>query len=635
MSGSTAPPNRAGPVLIDTELGQLNAICEELEGHEPGHPARVEPLRAALRLRRAFNERTEEVLDGPQSSDPEVERLHALASIGVQELGAAADPPTWSLRSYDAARYGPLFGVSDDGDAAPKIVRAFLDSPKANVLRDLNALNPQTVGACLDAERMSAAGELLVGPPEFSKILRSTEGRVPMTTNVGTIVLPRFFRPCPTITVQKGADPVDSAVDALRAEFSEYVERDGRPARPITVYVNFRSWKFRKSEKVEVLRRLRKAVEGGTFCDPTVHRLGLLQRVKTRAVRAAGFALDVAAQANLKHVMIEGDMRLEAQDQVVLPGLLSYFEADTVNSIMKKAQGLRVVVRAKNEIDVGTAARTIWSGLTAARGLGAQLGKFGLFPLSFEQQIEALRMIAAWFPTWTPSPAFYVDRPMMTKDQVFSERQLVDLAIRWVEEAAAGGARVALFDAPDRSPAPAGTSQRAYREDRGRRLMKRRSDDGVGVWEQADVSRILEAASSCKPPVGTMWAGGLDGPHVYWLAQRGAFAIFTTSTTARRVAIVDPQADPSASSDVEPTYYGVLAVRMIIEAGFLRGVADRAQDADTIASLDGSVDPVLKALAAGTFSKPDPNEGVPVLDALGHVLEPLWRTHFSAVGVGR
>jgi hypothetical protein len=164
-------------------------------------------------------------------------------------------------------------------------------------------------------------------------------------------------------------------------------------------------------------------------------------------------------------------------------------------------------------------------------------------------------------------------------------------------------------------------------------LIKRGPGDGVGVWEQDDVSRILEAAGGCDPRVETMWAGGLDGRQVYWLAQKGAFGIFTTSTTARRVAVVDPKADPAAASELEPTYYGVLAVRMVIEAGFLRGVAEGRDDPHVVTRLDDSVEPVLRALESGLLSAAGEEADFPVLDVLRLVLEPLWRTHLSTEGV--
>lgn len=50
------------------------------------------------------------------------------------ELGAAP------LRDYDAERYGPLLGVSDEGSAADAIVAAALDSPKARALPSPTAL---------------------------------------------------------------------------------------------------------------------------------------------------------------------------------------------------------------------------------------------------------------------------------------------------------------------------------------------------------------------------------------------------------------------------------------------------------------------------------------------------------------
>jgi hypothetical protein len=617
--------------LTVEEFQALQSLDERLRTASPGSPTRTEDLRALIQLRRVVNTRTSPMPG--RTSDTDVAQLHELATAALRELGSNGDPPTWSLGVYDAERFGTILGVSDDGGAAPQIARAFLTSPKANVLRELGALSLETIGCCVDAERIGAAGELLAGPDEYAKLLRSVDGLVPMTTNVGSIVLPRFFRPLPSITVTPSRDPVRAAISRLRVEFSAFVEQPGHPARPVVLYINFRARQFNLRTKVRILTSLREAVDAGTFGDPRLHRLGLLQRIRTHPSRAADFAIDVASQAGIKQLMIEGDTRLEAQDQLMLPGLLAYFAPRTVNRILRRAHGKGINVVPKNEVDVGTATRTIWSGLTAARGMGAHLGKFGLFPLTFEQQLKAIAAIPSLFPTWSAAPAFYVDRPIVGDHGVYMERQLVDLAIPWLRAAAGAGIRVALFDAPDRTPAPAGMGRRAYRDDRGRRLVKRDANDRIGVLTFGDVKAIAAAASQCQPPVRVMWAGGLDGRQAYDLAREGAFGIYTTSTTARAVAIADPNADPSATVHLEPTYFGVLGMRMAVEAGFLLGSAERSRENDVATEIAGAVEPVLLALTDGRLIGVGEDESVAVLDELRRVLEPAWRTHFKRVRV--
>lgn len=624
-------------LLTDKERAELEAATATLEEREAVEPERIDALRALVRLQERVWARVPP--DNPSASAAELGRL---ADSAVRELGGTADPPIWSLRDYDADQLGPILGVSDDGDAGPAIVRAFLDSPKAVALRRRGLLSTRTIGACLDAERMSAAGELLVGIDEYTKVRNTAVGRIPITTNVGTVVLPRFYRTMPFVTfTEGGGDPVPTAIRALRREFEPYrtPPAGGKPL-PIIVYVAFRGGdRLRREEKLRRLSALADGVHSGEFCDPAIHRLGLLQRANDRGSSAPKFAVDLAADAGLTDVAIESHPRYESQDQLLLPGLLSFFPPERVNEILAHAAKRKVAIRTKNRIDVATAARTIWAGLTAARTMGAQLGKFGLFPLTLEEQIKTIELVRPWFGNWSATPAFYVDRPLVTEERVYRERELVEPATRWLEGAAAAGADVVLFDAPDRTPAPAGTGRRAYTEDRGRRLLKQNDEDELGVLTLDDLERLDQTARSQPTPVRILWAGGLSGRQAFELARRKAFGIFTTSTTARRVAVGARGGDPTLASELEPTYFGVLGVRMLIEAGFLAGAA---KDSQAARALEGAAEPVLQAVAEGLLSGATDANSLPMLERLRAVLEQGWEAHLdqttghsSAPSVGR
>jgi hypothetical protein len=561
--------------------------------------------------------------------------LDSIASQGLLEVGGGPWQP-WSLREYDSARYGPLLGVSDDGGAANQIVRAFTDSPKSKVLRCRGELSLETIGGCVDAERISAAGELLVGPAEFAAVREAVIGRVPMTTNVGTVVLPRFYRAAPSVTVRADATAgeLPQAIADLKAAFAPYrANPTGGPGRSVTAYVAFRSRdRIRTRRKVEILRELDRAVRDGATGDPVGFSIGLLQRAKDRGSAAPQYAIDLVAQAGLTKVLIEGAPRWESQDQLMFPGLLSFFSSRRVNEILAYAADKGVTIEPKNRIDPETAARTIWAGLVAARTMGAQLGKFGLFPLPFEQQSAVVGAVQGMLPGWTATPAFYVDRPLVTSTRVFEERALVDPIVRWIEAVSAAGANIVLLDAPDRTPHPAGTSQLPYQMDRGRRLLKRDDPSGradrVGVLTAEDVDTISAAAKALHEPVRIMWAGGIDGRQAYDLARRGEFGIFTTSTTARRVA-VRGGGDPSLAARLEPTYLGVLGVRMVVEAGFLAGVAAAEGDARMAGEIDRTAEPVLAALESGLLVTADDDDRIPSLDALADILEPVWSRHLA------
>ncbi len=558
------------------------------------------------------------------------EALDRRAASAVVELGSVPIA-TWSLRDYDSSVFGPLLGVSDDGQNTHDIVRAFLRSPKSEVLRSRGLLDDQTIGAAVDAERISAAGELLVGPSEYAAVWTSAASLVAMTTNVGSIVLPRFYRAMPFVTVvwPPGSDP-DVVVNRVTHEVVQRFEAfvHAVSGQEITVFVTFRGAdRVSRARKLSLLSACVEAVDQHLALDTSAHRIGLLQRFDGRTSTAPRFAIGLAREAGLTEVMLEGNARYESQDQLLLPGLLAYFSEAVANRLLKDAREAGVAVRTKNRIDTGTAARTIWSGLSAARGMGLHLGKFGLFPLTFDEQIQVLDTIRPWFNDWTPTPAFYVDRPMVTPDGIKSEGTLKGVALDWISGVARAGYPIALIDSPDRTPAPAGSGRRSWADDRGRRLIKRPNDGGVGVLSLDEVREILDAAGRRRPHVRILLAGGLSANEAAELVKAGAFGIFTTSTTARRVA-AGAGDDPAAAERLQPTHNGVLAMKMVTEAAFL---AVRLGRARSRAQADDQLRRLLLAADDGVAKSGD--EGSEMLGAIGADLRPLWEEQFDRVGV--
>ncbi len=614
------------------ERGTLARLTKRLAAVLPGAlRERADILREILSLHQRVWSRL------PPSTTPAAARtaeahLGRLAEQAVLELGGIPDRMAWSIHEYDDARYGPLLGVSDDGGAASHIVAAMHDSPKARVLRRRGELSIQTVGGCLDAERMSAAGELLVGPAEYARCAAAAAGRVPVTTNVGTVVLPRFFRHRPQIVFKARGPrrPMGLAISQLKAVLAPYVAPPGGGnALPTTVFVAFRGAdRLSTAKKIDVLSTLQGTIASGQVGDPQEHRLGLLQRSRNRGSKAPLLAIDIAAAAAIQQVIIEGDARYESQDQLLLPGLLAFYPTARVGEVLAHAASRGIVITPKNQIDVATSARTIWVGLTAARSMGASLGKYGLFPLTLPEQFEAMAQVQPHFGSWTATPAFYVDRPVVSAAAVHEERGLMAAAKEWLAAAAKAEASVVLFDSPDRTPAPIGSGRLRYDEERGRRMIKRNPQDSVGVLTMSDVHKLLAIAQRQSPVVRTIWAGGLDGRQAFDLARHGAFGIYTTSTTARRVALTGV-GDPSATSAIEPTFLGVSAVKMVIEAGFLAGVNARKGRPDREAAIVDAVEPAIVALESGLIAKLDHSAAVPELDALRGVLEPLWEDHLA------
>src|SRR5690349_18650741 len=85
------------------------------------------------------------------------------------------------LVDHDSAHDGPLFAVSDEGSAGHVVVDAAYASAKARALRFPTR---GRLGVILDGERMTSAGEVPIGPPEYGPLLAAGAGRVLLTTNV-------------------------------------------------------------------------------------------------------------------------------------------------------------------------------------------------------------------------------------------------------------------------------------------------------------------------------------------------------------------------------------------------------------------------------------------------------------------
>jgi hypothetical protein len=204
-------------------------------------------------------------------------------------------------------------------------------------------------------------------------------------------------------------------------------------------------------------------------------------------------------------------------------------------------------------VDVDSAARTIWTGLEAARANGFDAGKYGLLPLTLEEQAQVIELITRWTSGWTAIPAFYVDTPLLTATEAFDVGQCEVAARRWLKAARGAGATTVLFDAPDRvNP---------------RRLVHASdSPDGVLTPDQIEALRDYSELLGVK----ILWSGGITAAQAFDLARRRVFGIFSTSSTAAKIAVTAQfQQDPRLAAENEPTEFGVRRMHAIIQGGFL------------------------------------------------------------------
>jgi hypothetical protein len=451
------------------------------------------------------------------------------------------------LADYDSDQYGPLFAVSDEGSAGPAVLRAALSSAKAAV----GASSPFRLGVILDGERMTSAGEVPIGPPEYGALSAAAAGQLLLTTNVGTRINVRLTGQLPEFPAL-----AESAESVIKV-FQQFLDTPDRRPRPLTIRLEVDPGTdcTRLSALVGKLDEARKKGEIGPA---DVHQLSVLicfqEEIATDAQLEHSEAV-IAAAANLgiPEVAIDGAQLPYARRRWGAQGLLNVLSIPATNRLLKFATAHGVRLTPRYQIDVESAARTIWTGLEAARLSRFDAGKYGLLPLTLEEQGQVIELITRWTGGWTAIPAFYVDTPLVTATEVFDVAQCEEAARRWLKAARGAGATTVLFDAPDRvNP---------------RRLVRGKdSPDGVLTPDQIEALRTYSDLLGVK----ILWSGGITAAQAFELARRRVFGIFSTSSTAAKIAVTAQfERDPRMAAENEPTEFGVRRMHAIIQGGFL------------------------------------------------------------------
>lgn len=549
-----------------------------------------------------------------QRSNPSVAQYKPLVEEAFTKIGGSAEPSLVSLHSYDSNRFGPYLGVSDEGKAAREFCRAILASPKAEVL---GSQPPLAVGAALDAERLAAVGEVAVGSDEYRNIWLACQGQVLMSTNVGTRLNLRYYavRPMIEIELAQVESMVAKASEQLPKLFAPFWRTlDGKP-RPVTVFARFTKG-ILYNHRLAVLRELCRRVRSGDFCDPTVHRLGLLADVGNgaRGVRAAQRHIGMAKAVRINEVAIRGFVTGEAEDQISLPGLLNYFDAPLVRALMRTSQKKHVVLTPKNLVDPDTVARQVWAPLQVARGMGLALGKYGLFPLTLEEANVVMGLVQGWFADWSAAPVCYVDLPIVSTDEIYMEAEIVEGMKRWLDIVAKHRIPVVLFD----------TAQKA----KGRQLMKNHLDDKVGILHEQQIQDLDRYATRLH--IKALWAGGIDLAQTLAFGRLKVFGIYVTSAAAA-LHPVDPAVrnDPSLAAERRVTLAGVRNTKLLLEGGFLVTRLRKLGQTEKAATLERTALQFLNQVNETGQQPPDAK----VSQSLHQLVVEAWKLHFCNVGV--
>ena len=457
--------------------------------------------------------------------------------------------------AYDSERFGPLFAVSDEGSAGETIVNAAYASAKAKALWPID---PVSLGIALDGERMTSAGEVPIGPPEYEDLSDAAAGRLLLTTNVGVRVNTRLTQQLPEFAATEKSANDKQWLDNVFAAFEPFLHTpDGQP-RPLTVRLSVDHNAPIKSLK-GVVSKLEAGRKEGKIGPAEIHRLSVLvtfeDRITDDEIGVIERIMQLAVDAGIRELAVDGDLREPARRRLGIQSLLNILDPEHLRRLLEVSHRLGVRLTYRYQLDLETAARTIWTGLHTARTNGFSAGKYGLVPMTLEEQGAVIEMITGWTADWTAIPAFYVDTPLLTAEDVYDDTRCKDAAKLWLKTARGAGAKVVLFDSPDRvNP---------------RRLIRQANvANDIGVLTLADIEEILAYAK--KLGISILWSGGITSRQAFELAKRKVFGIFSTSSTAAKIAVTAAfEDDPRLATENEPTDFGVRRIHAIIQGGFL------------------------------------------------------------------
>jgi hypothetical protein len=494
-----------------------------------------------------------------------------------------------ALEKYNHRRFGPVLGISDEGSAAQTIAEAGYASAKAWAVANPDA---DIVGLIFDGERMGSAGEVPIGPDEYAKFIPATEHSIFCSTNVGVRVNTRIHQPLPEYRVADAKANETAWLDSIFAKFKPFIfTPDGIP-RPLTVRLVIEGASCKKAVR-KLVPKLEAGRADGRLGSAGTHRLSLLSlfdhEIGKADVAEIESVVKLASELGVPEVAIDGVLVEGARRRISVQGLLNILDSNTAKALLAHAKAHGVALVYHYEVDPETAARTVWTGLNSAFRSGLTAGKYGLLPLQLREQEYVVRNVQKWMKDWTPVPAFYVDTPLVTDDDVYGSDRVVEGAKIWMSMVAANGASVVLIDAPDRiSP---------------RKLLKRDPSDpkDPGVLTLADIAVLVDHAN--KLGLKALWSGGISAPQAFELGKLQVFGFFTTGSTARIVAVEDTLAgDKQLAAETEPTALGVRRIHGLAQAGYLISVLGDRELRDEIEAcatmlLKGDVDGEVTAAA--------------------------------------
>jgi hypothetical protein len=239
---------------------------------------------------------------------------------------------------------------------------------------------------------------------------------------------------------------------------------------------------------------------------------------------------------------------------ISLPGLLSYFAPEDLRPLLEVARDKNVRIEALNRVDVDSIARQVWSSLNTVRGMGFDLGKYSLLPLTLEQCDTVVAQIERDFSDWSAAPVCYVDQGIVASDHLYLEGgELVEGVKRWLRMIATHRVRLALIDTVDKAG--------------GWKLVKV-NDDPKGLLTMQQIASLNALGNQLN--IRIMWAGGLEAEQVYALGRIGVFGLYVTTAVCDPMPVAGESyvRDPALSALKKPNPEKILKAKILLEAGF-------------------------------------------------------------------
>ncbi len=512
-----------------------------------------------------------------------------------------------ALEAYDNRRFGPIVGVSDEGSAAKTIAKAAYKSAKALAMGD--DADEMCVGMIIDGERMGSAGEIPIGPDEYDHVVPAANGWTFCTTNVGVRVNTRLYQPLPEFFVPDAKANEEEWLESIFQEFKPFIDTpDGYP-RPLTIRLVTRS-----DACVKAFRNLVPKIEAGRgkkrLASPALHRLSFLiefdREITADDVAEIRKLMQAASEMKVPEVAVDGRLVEAARRRISIQGVLNVLDADTAQKLLEEGEKLDVQLVYHYEMDQQSAARTIWTGLHAARARGLTAAKYGLFPMKLEQQTHIVNEIQRWMgKDWTAIPAFYVDTALVTKNEVYQGDRCVEACRIWMNMISDAGAKVALIDCPDRIVK--------------HRLLRTGGANDIGILNLPDVEALTRHAETLG--LKALWSGGIRPDQAFELGKLGVAGIFTTGSTARPEAVHGTmKSDKQLAFQGEPTGTGVRRIHALVGGGYLCRVL---KDQSIVTGIDAKA----RVLVDG-----DTKDVESAVDSLNETLHEAWKAHWDSIG---